>query len=160
MLWFIGTLLLMGVGAVGCVIPAIPGTPLIFAAAVGHRLIVGPPGAQFWVLIVLAILAALSLVADFAASFYGAKRLGSTRLGMVGAVVGGLIGLFLGPVGILTGPFVGAFLFEWAGGREWRDSAKAGVGATLGLLVGAVGKLACAVSMILLFAANILWRVF
>jgi uncharacterized protein YqgC (DUF456 family) len=156
--WFALALLLMGVGVLGCVIPMIPGTPLIFAAAVGHRLVVGPTGAQWWVLCLLGLLAMLSFAAEYVASFYGARTLGATRLGMIGAVVGGLVGLFFGPLGILLGPFLGAFSFEFVGGREWRDSAKAGAGATLGLLVGAGGKVACAVAMVLLFAANILWR--
>lgn len=158
MLWFAGTLLVMAIGVFGCVFPAIPGTPLIFAAAVGHRLVVGDSGAQTWVLITLGILTVLSMAADFAVSMYGAKTLGASHLGIIGAAMGGLVGLFLGPFGILLGPFVGAFSLEFAGGRAWKDSAKAGAGATIGLLVGAVGKVACAVSMSLLFAANILWR--
>ena len=158
MLWFALALLLMVVGLVGAVVPALPGTPLIFAVAVGHRLLVGPGGAQVWVLITLGVFALLALAADFVASFYGARQLGATRLGMIGAALGGVVGLFFGPVGILVGPFVGAFACEFIGGREWRASAKAGAGATLGLLVGAIGKLACGVGMILLFAANILWR--
>ncbi len=157
-LWFAGALFIMAIGVIGCVFPAIPGTPLIFAAAIAHRFIVGEAGAQTWVLVTLGVMALLSLAADLAVSLYGAKRLGATRLGLIGAGVGGLIGLFLGPIGILLGPFVGAFSFEFAGGRAWRDSAKAGVGATIGLLVGAVGRVACAVSMTLLFFANVLWR--
>lgn len=157
-LWFTLALIVMVVGVVGCVLPGVPGTPLIFAAAVVHRLIVGPEGPQVWVLVVLGLLTILSLVADFLATFYGAKTLGATRLGMIGAVLGGLVGLFFGPFGILLGPFIGAFSFEFVGGREWRDSARAGAGATLGLLVGAGGKLACAVAMLLLFAADVLWR--
>lgn len=157
-LWFAGTLLVMAIGVFGCVFPGIPGTPLIFAAAVGHRLIVGESGAQTWVLVTLGVLTLLSMAADFAVSMYGAKSLGASRLGIIGAAMGGLVGLFFGPFGILLGPFIGAFALEFAGGRAWRDSAKAGAGATLGLLVGAVGKVACAVSMSFLFAANILWR--
>ncbi len=157
-LWFALSLLVMCVGVVGCVLPAVPGTPLIFAMALVHRLIVGPSGAQWWVLIVLGVLAALSLIADFVASFYGARTLGASRWGMIGAVVGGLVGLFFGPMGIILGPFIGAFAFEFIGGREWRDSARAGAGATLGLVVGAGGKLACAIAMVLLFAVDILWR--
>lgn len=153
-------LLLMGVGVAGCVMPAIPGTPLIFAVAVGHRLVVGSTGAPVWVLIVLGGLAILSMAAEYGASFLGARTLGATRRGMIGAVLGGVTGLFLGPVGILCGPFVGAFVLEYVGGRHWRESAKAGAGATLGLLMGAVGKLACAVAMILMFAVSILWRAF
>lgn len=158
MVWLVVTLLVMMVGVAGAILPAIPGAPLIFVAAVGHRFVVGPSGAAWWVLCTLGILAAVSILADYLATLYGAKRLGATRLGMAGAVVGGLVGLFLGPAGIIAGPFVGAFSFECIGGRELRDSAKAGVGATLGLLVGAVGKLACAVSMVLLFTAHLLWR--
>lgn len=158
-LWFTLALLLMLVGLAGSVLPGLPGTPLIFAIAVGHRLVVGPSGATWWVLLVLGLVALVALAADYAASLYGAKTLGATRRGLIGAGLGGLVGLFLGPFGILLGPFVGAFSFEFLGGREWRESAKAGAGATLGLFVGALGKLACSVGMILLFAANILWRV-
>lgn len=157
-LWFALALLIMGVGVIGSVFPGLPGTPLIFAAAVGHRFLVGPTGAPLWVLITLGIAAVASLAADYAASLYGAKTLGATRLGVIGAGVGALVGLFFGPFGILLGPFVGAFGFEFIGGREWKASAKAGAGATLGLFVGALGKLACAVAMIGLFAANVLWR--
>ena len=42
--------------------------------------------------------------------------------------------------------------FEWAFGREARESAKAGVGAVLGLALGVVGKLVCSVVMFALFA--------
>jgi uncharacterized protein YqgC (DUF456 family) len=150
--------LVMMVGIIGCVVPMIPGTPLIFAAAIVHRLVMGDAGAQWWVLCILGLLAMLSFGAEYAASFYGAKTLGATKRGMIGAVVGGLVGLFFGIIGILIGPFVGAFSFEFIGGREWRDSARAGVGATLGLAVGAGGKIACAMAMLLLFSADILWR--
>jgi uncharacterized protein YqgC (DUF456 family) len=158
--WFALALLVMIIGIVGCVVPGIPGTSLIFAAAVVHRLIVGAAGAQWWALCLIGGLALVSFIAEYGVSMYGAKTLGASRRGMIGAIVGGLIGLFFGILGILLGPFIGAFAFEFLGGREWRDSAKAGAGATLGLVVGAVGKLACAVAMTLLFAANILWRAF
>jgi hypothetical protein len=157
-LWFALAMLLMVLGLIGSVLPGLPGTPLIFAVAVAHRVVVGPSGAQAWVLVLLGLVALIALAADYAASLYGARTLGATRLGLIGAGLGGLVGLFLGPVGILLGPFVGAFGFEFFGGREWKASAKAGAGATIGLFVGALGKLACAVGMTLLFAANILWR--
>lgn len=159
-LWFALALVFMAVGLAGAVLPALPGTPLIFAVAVGHRLVVGPSGAQTWVLVVLGAFALVALVADYAASLLGARTLGATRLGMIGAVVGGLAGLFFVPIGVLVGPFLGAFAFEYFGGREWRESAKAGAGATLGLLLGAVGKLGCGVGMILLFTVNVLWRAY
>ena len=72
--------------------------------------------------------------------------------------MGGLIGLFFDLPGILLGPFVCAFLFEMAGGREWKAASRAGVGATLGLLAGTLGKLVCCALMIGLFTANIIYR--
>jgi hypothetical protein len=150
--------LVMGVGVAGSILPGLPGTPLVLLAAIAHKLYFGPTGAAWWVLAILAALTAISIAVDYAASVYGAKRLGATWRGAVGAIVGGLIGLFFSLPGILLGPFVGAFLFEMAGGRKWRDASKAGVGATLGLLAGALGKLACCVAMIVLFTANVILR--
>ena len=151
-------LLVMLLGVGGCVVPGVPGTPLVLAAAILHKLWFGVNGPAWWVLGLLGLLAALSLVLDYLATIYGAKRLGATWRGAVGAIVGGLVGLFFAIPGILIGPFVGAFLFELAGRRHWKDATKAGVGATLGLLAGAVGKLACAVAMVGLFVANVIYR--
>ena len=151
-------LLLMAVGVAGSILPGLPSTPLVLIAAIAHKIYFGPAGAAWWVLALLAMFTVLSLVMDYAASVYGAKRLGATWRGAVGAIVGGLIGLFFNLPGILLGPFVGAALFEMAGGREWKAASKAGVGATLGLLAGALGKVACCVAMMGLFTINVIYR--
>lgn len=150
-------LLIMGVGVVGCVLPGLPGTPLVLAAAVAHKLIFGEASASWWILGILTLLTGLSLVLDYVASIYGAKRLGATWRGAVGAMLGAVAGLFFLPVGILVGPFLGATLLELSGRRPWKEASKAGVGATLGLLVGAAGKVAASIAMILFFAVNVLW---
>ena len=151
-------LLVMCVGLAGSILPGLPSTPLVLIGAIGHKLYFGPTGAAWWVLVVLAVMTVVSLVMDYLASVYGAKKLGATWRGAVGAIVGGLIGLFFNLPGILLGPFVGAFLFEMAGGREWKAASRAGVGATLGLLAGAIGKLACCVAMMALFTVNVIYR--
>ena len=53
----------------------------------------------------------LSLVLDFLASVVGAKKLGATWRGMLGAVVGATVGLFFSLPGLILGPLLGAFLF-------------------------------------------------
>ncbi|MFN0068979.1 MAG: DUF456 domain-containing protein [Limisphaerales bacterium] len=151
-------LLVMLVGLAGCVLPAVPGTPLILASAVGHRLWFGPAGAPWWVLGVMLFLMLLSIAAEQLAGLFGAKALGATRRGMIGAIVGGLIGIFFGPAGILLGPFLGAVAGELTGGRELRDSARAGFGAAVGVLAGTVGKLACGLAMTGLFLGDLLWQ--
>jgi uncharacterized protein len=151
-------LLVMFVGCLGSLLPGIPSTPLVLIAAIGHKLYFRETGSGWIVLVVLALITALSLIMDYLASIYGAKRFGATKKGMVGAITGGIVGLFFNLPGILLGPFIGAALFEMAGGREFKPSMKAGLGATLGLFAGVVGKFICCASMMTLFAANVLWR--
>jgi uncharacterized protein YqgC (DUF456 family) len=152
------TLLVMGVGLVGCVMPVLPGPPLILAAAVGHRLWFGEHSVRGWVLGVLAALAVAALALDYLATLVGARKLGATWRGMVGAGLGVVWGVFTGPLGLVAGPLLGATLGEWLGGRELRTASRAGLGAVLGVLAGAAGKFACALAMIGLFVANLAWR--
>ena len=149
-------LLVMLVGLIGNVLPGIPGTPLVLVAAVAHRLYFGEAGSvNNLVLFVLVMLTVLALILDFAASVLGAKKFGATWRGAIGAVIGGLIGLFFSLPGIILGPFIGATLFELFGRKEFKHAAKAGVGAVVGLLLGVVGKCAVCVIMILLFTLNV-----
>ena len=147
-------LLIMFIGVMGNLIPGIPGTPLILAGAVGHQLyFAGQGGVGWWWVAALAALGLVALGLDYLATLIGAKKLGATWKGMVGAVLGVIVGVFVfPPVGLIVGPFVGAMGFEWVFGREARESAKAGVGAVLGLALGVLGKLICSVVMFALFA--------
>ena len=147
-------LLIMFIGVMGNLIPGIPGTPLILAGAVGHQLyFAGHGGAGWWWVAVLTAFGLLALGLDYLATLLGAKKLGATWRGMVGAVLGVVVGLFVfPPFGLIVGPFVGAMGFEWAFGREARESAKAGVGAVIGMALGVLGKLICSVVMFALFA--------
>lgn len=144
---FLATVLVMGVGVLGTVLPVIPGAGLIFLAAVGHRLVFGVNGAPIWLLCLLGFLAVLSVAVDFGSSVLGAKRFGATRWGIWGASLGGLAGLFMGRLALLLGPFLGAAASEAIGGRDWKNAARAGAGAALGLVAGTVAKLLCAVVM-------------
>lgn len=148
----------MLIGVAGCLLPVLPGTPIVLAAAVVHRLYFGDTGPSVWVLIVLTLLTIISLIFDQLASVLGAKKLGATWKGVTGAVVGGLVGLFFSLPGIILGPFIGATLFELFGDREFRDALRAGVGATLGLLFGAMGKVAVSMVMMLMFSWSVVTR--
>jgi uncharacterized protein YqgC (DUF456 family) len=151
-------LIVMLVGLVGSILPGLPGTPLLLLAAIGHRLYFGEHGASLWVLGILLGLTLLSIAIDYLASMYGAKKLGANGRGIFGAVVGGIIGLFFSLPGIILGPFLGALALELAGGRHFKEASLAGVGAVLGLLGGALGKLLCCLVMIAVFVVNVIWR--
>ena len=151
-------LFVMALGCLGSVLPALPSTPLVLIAAIAHKLYFKSASTGWLVLTLIVLITAVALVMDYLATLYGAKRFGATKKGMFGAVIGGIVGLFFNLPGIILGPFIGATLFEVMGGREWKPSAKAGVGATLGLFAGAVGKLVCCLSMIVLFIIGVLWN--
>ncbi len=151
-LWLIAVLLVLA-GIAGLILPAIPGALLIFlglivAAWADDFAYVGP-----WTIAVLGILALLSLGVDLWATIFGAKKFGASKRALIGAVVGALAGLFLGVPGVLFGPFIGAVVGEILSRKSLEQAARAGFGATLGLILGAAVKLALGLSMIGLFVA-------
>lgn len=151
-LWLLGALLTV-TGLAGLVAPLLPGAPLLFlgllcgAWAEGFRY-VGP-----WTLLVLALLAGLTYLVEFAASALGAGKFGGSRRAMVGAVLGGFAGLFLGVPGILLGPFAGAVIGELSLQRSLEQAGRAGFGTIVGLALGIAGKLAVGIAMVGLFLA-------
>lgn len=149
-LWILGALLAF-TGLAGMLLPLLPGAPLLFlglllgAWAEGFRYI------GIWTLLLLAALAALTYVVEFAASILGVKKYGGSRRAMVGAAVGGIAGIFLGIPGILFGPFVGAVIGELSLQRSLDEASRAGFGTVVGLAIGVAGKLAIGITMIGIF---------
>lgn len=150
------TALLIVIGVAGALLPALPGAPLILVAAVVHRLLL-PGYVSGWTLVVLAVLAALSLAADWALGAVGARAFGGSKWSLVGASVGALLGLPLGLAGILLGAVLGAALLEGLlAGRSAPQALKAGLGAGLGVVAGTVGRVALALAMAAWLAADLL----
>ena len=75
------TAVLMLLGAAGSFLPAIPGAPLILAAAVLHKLLL-PQYLSLWSLAALAVLAAFSIAVDLLFSVGGARWYGATSWGI------------------------------------------------------------------------------
>lgn len=145
--------LLVLLGIAGLALPGLPGAPMIFvglfvAAWAEDFEHVGP-----WTLVALGLLAALTYVADLVAGAFGAKRFGASRRAVIGAALGALVGMFFGIPGILLGPFVGAVLGELSEHPDLLRAGHAGLGATLGLLLGLAAKLSLALTMVGLFLA-------
>ena len=144
-------ILLVLTGLAGLVIPGLPGSPLLLGG-----LVVAAWAEDFvyvggGTIAVLTFLAALAFAVDFIAGALGVKRFGASKRAALGAVIGLLIGLFFGLPGILLGPFLGAMIGEFTARRDLEAAGRAGVGAWLGLIVGAVAKFAIALSMIGIF---------
>ena len=150
--------LLMMTGIIGSLIPALPSTPFVFLGALGHWACYPEQSVSLAVLAILFVMMLVSLGLDFIASVLGAKKLGATWKGIIGVILGGLVGLFFGLPGIVIGPFAGAMLFEMVGGTGFHAATKAGFGAVIGLLAGALGRFAFAIAMTGIFFVNLFYR--
>ena len=151
-LWWVVALLLVGVGLAGSVLPALPGVPLVFAG-----LLVAAWAGNFeqvgaFPLVVLGLLTLLSFGIDFAATALGAKRVGATKLAVLGAALGSFAGVFLGLPGLVLGPFVGAVAGELLSHGQVQQATRAGLATWMGLLFGTLVKLALVFTMLGLFA--------
>ena len=151
-LWVLAVVLVI-VGLAGVVMPALPGTMLVFAGLVLAAWADGFSRVGAGTLVVLGLLAAGSYGIDFVAAALGARRLGASRRAMAGAAIGTVLGLFLGLPGLIIGPFVGAVAGELTLHRDLLKAGRAGVAAWIGFAVGMAVKVALVFVMIGIFLA-------
>lgn len=149
--WVFAVLLVV-VGIAGSVLPALPGVPLVFAGLLAAAWVDDFERVGAVPLVILGLLMLLSFLVDFLATVLGAKRVGATRLAIVGAAIGTVLGLFLGLPGLILGPFAGAVIGELASHGKMEQATRAGVATWIGLLFGTLAKLALIFTMLGVFA--------
>jgi uncharacterized protein YqgC (DUF456 family) len=155
--WCLTALLLL-CGLAGTLLPLLPGTTLIFAGVVLHRLML--PATISWAMVGwIGSLWILSLLIDLAGVLIGTRLGGGSKWGMAGAGGGAAVGAFVSLPALLLGTVLGAILAEkLIQRRDLRATLLAGLGAGLGFLAGLVGRVACALAMLSLFVTAVLTR--
>lgn len=143
-------IILMIVGIAGCLLPVLPGPPLSYLGLVVLHLTRFADISKN-LFIVLGIVAVVVTVIDYVVPIWGTRQFGGSKYGMRGATVGLIIGLFLGPPGIIIGPFVGAVVGELIFKDDVKYALKAGFGSLLGFLTGVGLKLAASLLMTFYF---------
>ncbi len=140
-LLIIGLILIL-LGIVGSILPALPGPPISW---VGLLLIYLIPAIKinYWILGLTLILTIVIAVLDYVLPAKGAKRFGGTKYGIWGTNIGLLIGLiFFPPFGFVIGAFLGAFVGELIyNSKDTKGAFKAAVGSFLGLLASSFMKI-------------------
>lgn len=144
-------------GLAGVLLPVLPGAPLVFVGLLLATWADGFAHVGWPALALLSVLTVLALVVDVWATAHGAKRVGASRLAMLGATLGTVVGLFFALPGLLLGPFIGAVAGELLHRRSLHPgtlghAGKVGAGTWLGLLLGTAFKLALAFTMLGTFA--------
>jgi hypothetical protein len=138
--------LMVLLGIIGSFLPILPG-PLTgwFGLLLLHLTKTVPINYTF-LGVTLAIAIIIWLI-DYFIPAMGTKKFGGTRYGVIGTMIGLVLGmLFLGPFGIIIGPFVGAFLGEMIKDSSNSSKAlKAAFGSFIGFLTSTFLKFIAAV---------------
>ncbi|MFB9994306.1 DUF456 domain-containing protein [Deinococcus oregonensis] len=142
-------------GMIGTFVPAVPATIIIFAGTVAATLL---DGFQVWpdlpFLLTFAVVTFLISMVDNVASAWGARKYGGSKQAVWGALIGGLVGIFI-PFGLIVGPLAGALIAElFIVRKPVPEAIRAAWGTLVGLLTGLVAKLV----LHLLIGIYELWR--
>lgn len=132
---------LMTLGFAGVFLPFLPGAPIAWLGIFLYGYFTKFETISLAAILIFLGLVILTVVLDFIAPILGAKSYRASRYGIFGSFLGLLVGTFaLGPIGIIVGPFVGAFLGELLSKKEPAQALKSSFGTLIGFLAGALIK--------------------
>ena len=141
----LGFLLLL-MGLVGSIVPAVPGPPLSYIAILILSLFTSYQFTDDFLVMWAGIVFAVTTL-DYWLQVYGVKKFGGRQKAINGTLIGLIVGILAPiPFWFIIGPFVGAFIGSYL--EEKDDLTKAfiiALGALAGFLSGAILKLAVSI---------------
>jgi len=146
--------LLMILGIAGCLLPVLPGPPLSYLGLLAIHLTSKIDFSSKF-LISWGIIVILVSILDYVIPIWGTKFFGGSKYGVWGSMVGLLAGLFIPPIGIIVGPFIGAVAGEMLAGNK-QNAIKAGFGSFIGFIAGTVVKMLVSLIMLYYFIAALI----
>lgn len=153
------TLVVMVVGLVGAVVPALPGIAMIWLAGLVYAIVERFATFDPISFAVFTALGVLGMVSEFLLTQAGARVGGASRKAMIGGIVGGIVGfvlgLFVGGVGAVPGGLIGALvgvtLTEFLQHRNLKRAGLAAGGWMAGCLTSKLVEVLIALCMIAIF---------
>lgn len=151
---YIILVILVLAGVIGTLMPLVPGTSIILAGALIHAFMTGFDPITGKDLVILLLLSLTGGLGQYVITGIGAKTMGSTKYGAMGAIAGFVVGLLLPiPAGAFLGTFAGAFLAEmFIAVKSFRVSLKSGLGAALSAFFSLFFEFLIALVMVLIIA--------
>jgi uncharacterized protein YqgC (DUF456 family) len=153
-IWIILGIILAIVGILGSVLPILPGPPIAYAGLILQQLRDDAPFSTRFLLIWAGIVL-VTLVIDFVIPIWFTKRYGGTKYGVWGCTIGFIAAFWMGPFGMIIGPFLGAFVGELIGGQNSHKSFRAALGSFFGFLMGSFIKIVASCMMLYYIFASI-----
>jgi uncharacterized protein YqgC (DUF456 family) len=151
---FVLASVLLILGLVGCFISILPGPILSYCGLL--CLIPTDRSLSTTALVLLGALTIAVTVADFVIPSIGAKKFNCSSYGTWGCVLGTIVGAFFFPIGIILGPFAGAFLGEFIAKKDFVTALRSGIGAFLGFLAGTLLKVCFCLYIMIVFVMALL----
>jgi len=168
---------LLGVGCLVLVVIGLPGTWIMIALAVVVEMLdrhylngADPETYGWWTLGACVALGLVGEVLEAVAGALGTRAGGGSRRGMAGAMIGGIVGAIaftpLIPIpvvgtliGALVGTFAGAAIAERSHEEppDTQSTLKAAGGATVGRLLGTMGKATIATTVWVVLSVTAFW---
>ncbi|MBK7037918.1 MAG: DUF456 domain-containing protein [Bacteroidetes bacterium] len=151
-------IIFMLVGILGSVLPILPGPPICYGGFILlHFSRFGEFSNEF--LIIWAIVVVIQGILEYYIPSWGTKKYGGTKAGQKGAMVGTLVGIFIPPqpLGLIIGPFAGAYLGEILHDNKNKKRAmRSAWGSFIGFLAGTFIKLVTVIVMTFYFVREII----
>jgi uncharacterized protein YqgC (DUF456 family) len=110
----------MLVGFVGAILPVLPGSILAFGALLLAK-ILGFSEINWWIIGIFGFFTLLGILLDYLVPIAATKKMGGSRYGIVGMIIGLVVGIIFSPFGfisIILAPFLGALIGELMYDRE------------------------------------------
>ncbi|MBR5238231.1 MAG: DUF456 domain-containing protein [Paludibacteraceae bacterium] len=147
---FILSALLIIVGIIGAVVPALPGPPLGY---VGLLLLQLTDKVQFsvsflvgWGIATLAV-----TILDFYLPIWTTKKIGGSKAGINGSIIGMIVGIIFTPIGMILGTLLGAIVGELVGGASRDKAIRSGFATFIGTMLSIGIKLIICISFAIYF---------
>ena len=150
--------LLLTIGIIGCFLPILPGPLLAYAGFFTARWIAPTDVPSDRELVLAGVMVAVVTLFDYIVPALGAKKFNCSGWGTFGCFAGTIIGLFFIPLGVVLGPFLGAFCGECIAGKKCGQAVKGAFGALLGYFAGLVVKCACCIVLAVWFVRSMSWN--
>jgi uncharacterized protein YqgC (DUF456 family) len=146
-------LLMVLLGILGAVIPALPGPPLSWLGLLFLYLTKAVDMSMSFLVITFLIAIGVYLI-DLFMPAWGTKKFGGSKKGAYGAIIGVVVALLIpifGPFGFLIFPFLGAYIGELIYNKASTNKLKSAIGSLIGFLAGTLLKLVLSIVYLVYF---------
>lgn len=145
---------LMLIGAAGAVLPVLPGAPLAFASLLLAK-ILNFSELSWWLIALFGVLTLVGALLDYLLPIATTKKLGGSKYGIWGLVIGLIVGILFSPFGLISiilAPFLGALIGELIYDRKNHKRAmRAASGSVIGYFLTSGYGFLLSMSMLAVF---------